>query len=45
MNAGTRAAVLERSRGLLCGECNTAIGKLGDSVEGLLLAVEYLGRT
>lgn len=29
-------------RGLLCTTCNTAIGKLGDNVDGLLKAVAYL---
>lgn len=29
-------------RGILCTGCNTAIGKLGDSVEGLMRAVHYL---
>lgn len=31
-----------RVRGLLCTDCNTGIGKLGDSPERLLRAVEYL---
>lgn len=31
-------------RGLLCMECNTGIGKLGDTLEGVLRAVEYLKR-
>lgn len=31
-----------RVRGLLCGPCNTAIGLLGDNVEGLMRAVRYL---
>lgn len=31
-------------RGLLCGHCNTGIGKLGDNLEGLLKAVAYLER-
>jgi hypothetical protein len=31
-----------RIRGLLCNNCNRAIGLLGDSVELLLKAVEYL---
>lgn len=30
-------------RGLLCGRCNKGLGLLGDSLEGLLKAVEYLG--
>lgn len=29
-------------RGLLCGSCNTAIGRLGDNVEGLKRATAYL---
>ncbi len=29
-------------RGVLCAGCNTAIGKLGDSVEGLKAAIRYL---
>lgn len=32
-------------RGLLCNECNTAIGRLGDNVEGLLRALRYLTRS
>lgn len=31
-------------RGLLCQSCNTGIGKLGDNLEGLLKAVDYLKR-
>lgn len=31
-----------RVRGLLCGPCNTAIGQLGDTVEGLERALAYL---
>lgn len=31
-------------RGLLCHSCNTGIGKLGDNLEGLLKAVDYLQR-
>ena len=31
-------------RGRLCGGCNTAIGMLGDSIEGLQRAVTYLAR-
>lgn len=29
-------------RGLLCIRCNTSIGGLGDSIDGLLAAIEYL---
>ena len=31
-------------RGWLCHKCNTGIGLLGDGVEGLALAIEYLKR-
>jgi hypothetical protein len=31
-------------RGWLCNGCNTAIGALGDSLEGVLRAVDYLKR-
>lgn len=31
-------------RGWLCVNCNTGIGKLGDSIEGLLTAIAYLSR-
>lgn len=31
-------------RGILCGPCNTGIGMLGDSIEGLRLALAYLER-
>lgn len=31
-------------RGWLCNGCNTAIGKLGDNVEGVKCAVAYLER-
>lgn len=31
-------------RGWVCGNCNTGIGMLGDTVEGLMHAVEYLRR-
>jgi hypothetical protein len=31
-----------RVRGLLCYRCNTALGRLGDSVEGLERALAYL---
>lgn len=29
-------------RGLLCGSCNMAIGRLGDNIEGLMKALNYL---
>lgn len=29
-------------RGLLCYNCNSAIGKLGDSLEGLQRAIDYM---
>lgn len=29
-------------RGWLCGQCNTSLGKLGDSVEGILRTLKYL---
>ena len=29
-------------RGLLCNSCNTGLGKLGDNIEGLQRAIEYL---
>lgn len=29
-------------RGWLCGGCNTSIGRLGDTIEGLMRAVRYL---
>ena len=31
-------------RGWLCSNCNTGIGKLGDNIEGVLKAVDYLAR-
>jgi hypothetical protein len=31
-------------RGLLCNQCNTALGKLGDSATSVMRAVEYLRR-
>lgn len=36
--------VSKRIRGLLCGECNTGIGKLGDSAEGVAAALRYLAK-
>jgi hypothetical protein len=32
-------------RGVLCQCCNTSIGKLGDSVEGLQRAIDYLNKS
>ena len=32
-------------RGWLCMNCNTGIGKLDDSISGLVRAIEYLKRT
>jgi hypothetical protein len=32
----------DRIRGLLCSNCNTSIGKLGDNIEGLEKALRYL---
>ena len=34
----------EELRGWLCQRCNTAIGALGDNIEGLTKALEYLKR-
>lgn len=31
-------------RGLLCNKCNTGMGLLGDSIEGLQAAIDYLRR-
>jgi len=33
------------ARGILCTNCNTALGKFGDSVERLARAIEYLNAT
>jgi hypothetical protein len=33
---------LESVRGLLCKSCNTAIGQLGDNLEGIMRVVKYL---
>lgn len=32
-------------RGFLCPQCNTAIGLLGDTIEGLTKAIEYLAKS
>lgn len=32
----------KKFRGWLCNECNTGIGKLGDTLEGVALAYNYL---
>jgi Recombination endonuclease VII len=32
-------------RGILCGACNTAIGNLGDNVEGVTRALYYLQKS
>lgn len=37
--------VTGKVRGLLCGECNRAIGSLNDSQAALLRAVEYLNES
>jgi hypothetical protein len=37
--------ITNRVRGLLCYSCNTGIGKLGDSVNGLKRALQYLEST
>lgn len=34
-----------RIRGIICGKCNTGIGLLGDSVEGVERALAYLRRS
>lgn len=36
--------VTEKFRGWICNECNVAIGNLGDNIEGLQKAIEYLKR-
>ena len=47
---GYRRAVIDHDhetgklRGVLCNNCNTGMGKLGDSVEGLRRAIDYLSR-
>lgn len=32
-------------RGWLCGKCNTGIGRLGDNIEGVSNALDYLNRS
>ena len=32
----------KKHRGWICGNCNTGIGKLGDNIEGVQKAVDYL---
>jgi len=50
LGAGKSNAVIDHDhttgkvRGILCGECNTGIGKLGDSIESLKKALNYLER-
>lgn len=34
--------ITKKVRGILCTSCNTGLGKLGDSVEGLQRAIEYI---
>lgn len=34
--------VTGKLRGLLCSDCNTSLGKFGDTLEGLMRAVRYL---
>jgi hypothetical protein len=34
-----------RFRGWICQNCNTAIGKLGDNLAGLMAAVNYLSNS
>lgn len=50
IGCGRRATCLDHDhltgkiRGWLCQPCNTALGKFGDNVEGLLNAIAYLRR-
>lgn len=37
--------IAKKFRGYLCSACNTSIGKLGDNLEGVFKAIEYLKRT
>jgi len=37
--------VTGKVRGILCGNCNTALGKLGDSIESIERVLSYLKRT
>ena len=32
-------------RGWICSDCNTGLGKLGDNIEGLQKAIDYLSTT
>jgi DNA-directed RNA polymerase subunit RPC12/RpoP len=34
--------ITKKVRGLLCNHCNTGIGKLGDTIESLQKAIDYL---
>jgi len=34
----------KQHRGWLCNNCNTGIGKLGDNIEGVIKALDYLGQ-
>ncbi len=37
--------VTNKIRGILCPSCNTGLGKLGDTLDGLMRAVRYLEET
>lgn len=51
--SGKRTKVLQvdhdhktgKIRGLLCNECNTALGRLGDNIKGLMRAINYLKKS